>query len=52
MRDGHEDVHGAGDGKSDALSALQSQRFGNKFTQNDERISDSKKASVAESPWA
>ena len=43
MRDGHEDVHGAGDGQSDALSALQCERFGNKFSQDDERIRDSKK---------
>src|SRR6476660_5486837 len=43
MRDGHEDVHGAGDGKSYALSTLQSQRFGNKFSQDDERISNGKK---------
>src|SRR6476469_1127300 len=43
MRDGHEDVHGAGNGKSDALSALQSQRFGNKFSQDDERVGNGKK---------
>src|SRR5882724_9964123 len=40
MRDGHEDVHGAGDGESNAFSALQSQRFRNKFAQDNQRISD------------
>src|SRR5258708_187487 len=38
MRDGHEDVHGAGNGQSNAFRALQGQRFGNKFAEDDERI--------------